>query len=68
MSAYNKLFAAIGATLIARWLLATLGIDVQSLGVAVGLQDFVGFLIDAACAAFVGFWVWLLPNKKKAVS
>lgn len=65
MSAYTKLFAAIGATLISRWLIATLGIDVQSLGVAVGLQDFVGFVIDAGVAAFTGFWVWLLPNKKK---
>lgn len=63
MSAYNKLFAAIIATLVSRWLLRYCGVSVQELGVSADLQDLVSLLIDSSVAVFNGFWVWLLPNK-----
>lgn len=63
MSKYNKLFAAVGATLASRWLLQYLGIDAVAIGVEADLKDIVSFGIDAAVAGFNGFWVWLLPNK-----
>lgn len=62
MSDYNKLFAAILSTLLARWLLQFFGVDATALGVASDLQEFAGWGINAAAAAFAGFWVWLVPN------
>lgn len=64
MSKFNKLFAAIGATLASRWLLQYFGIDTVAIGVGTDLQDFVSYGIDAGVAGFNGFWVWLLPNKE----
>ena len=66
MTRFNKLFAAIGATLASRWLLQWAGIDAVAIGVEADLRDFVSYGIDAGVAAFNGFWVWLLPNKAKA--
>lgn len=62
MNAYNKLFAAILSTLLSRWMLAYLGLDAETLGVAPELQAVVTLTIDGVVAAFNGFWVWLLPN------
>ncbi|CAM5389076.1 hypothetical protein ATER59S_01871 [Aquamicrobium terrae] len=62
MSAYNKLFAAVISTLISRWLLQHLGLDVADLGFAPEIQSAVSLTVDAGVAAFNGFWVWLLPN------
>lgn len=65
MTVYNKLFAAIGSTLVSRWLLDYLNVDAAALGVQADLQMAVSLGIDAGVAAFNGFWVWLLPNKAK---
>ena len=63
MTVYNKLVAAIGSTLVSRWLLQYLGIDAASIGVQPELQMAVSLAIDAAVAGVKGFFVWLLPNK-----
>jgi hypothetical protein len=64
MTAYNKLFAAILSTLLTRWLLQYLGLDVQAMGVGPEFQMLISLGIDAAVAGVNGFFVWLLPNKK----
>lgn len=62
MSAYTKLFAAVVSTLLMRWIARYLGFDPASMGLEGELVMLVDLTIDAAFAAFNGFWVWLLPN------
>lgn len=64
VAVYNKLFAAIGSTLIMRWLMQALGVDVNALGVGADLQQAVSLALDMAYAGVSGFFVWLIPNKK----
>lgn len=62
MSAYNKLFAAIGSTLITRWTMQYFGLDLAAIGVSEDLRQTVSLAIDATAAGVTGFFVWLVPN------
>lgn len=62
MFAYNKLLAAILSTLVMRWTLRWLGIDMTELGVGDDFRSLVELALDASIAALNGFFVWLVPN------
>lgn len=66
MAAYNKLFAAIVSVLVTRWVLRYFGVDINEFGVGEDLRLAVTVGIDAAAAAVSGFFVWLIPNVKRA--
>jgi hypothetical protein len=67
MMAYNKLIAAIVSALLVRWFLQWSGIDITAIGVEEDLRLLVSVAIDFAAAGVSGFFVWLVPNIKKAL-
>lgn len=67
MTAHNKLFAAIISALLVRWFLRWTGIDISAIGAEEDLRMLVSVLIDITAAGISGFFVWLVPNVKKAL-
>lgn len=64
---YNKLFAAVISALLVRWFLHWTGVDISAIGVEEDLRLIVSLGIDFAAAAVSGFFVWLVPNVKRAI-
>lgn len=67
LTSYNKLIAAIVSALLVRWFLKWSGIDISAIGVEEDLRMLVSVAIDVVAAGVSGFFVWLVPNIKKAL-